>query len=228
MEKWTSLFYIQRGSISFLHNALQFLNETFSDRWLGNGCLILMPPQMPNFIPSVFCCQVSNMHTKNHNSPHAIKTFIMHTHTHTWSSRVISFKCVKVMNIITRRSWKFIVTRLVSKWVTKSHSPIYNILWCQNVVKLFLQIILCYQFYTFQHFLLQSQFQLMAHNSPQQVQGARNLQLAKLNSSVYSHWHSSWNRGMKMALIHLLVIRTSKLNIHFAIKKKVSFNPFSY
>jgi len=34
-----------------LIHALQILNETFSDRWLGNGCLILIPPQPPNFTP---------------------------------------------------------------------------------------------------------------------------------------------------------------------------------
>lgn len=82
-EKWTSHFYIGRGSISFLHHVLQFFNETFSDRWLGNGCLILMPPWLPNFIPSIFfVCQVTIVHTKNQNSPHTIKTFIMHTDTH--------------------------------------------------------------------------------------------------------------------------------------------------
>lgn len=61
----------------------------------------------------------------------------------------ISFKCVKLLNIITSRSWKFTVTTVVSKWFTKSHSPFYDIPQCQYAVKFFLQIILCYQFYTF-------------------------------------------------------------------------------
>jgi hypothetical protein len=87
-------FYIGWCSTSFHHHALQTLNETFSDRWLGNGCLILMPPWLPNFTPSFFCvCQVSIVHTKNQNSPHAIKTFITHTHTHTHEPMIISLKC---------------------------------------------------------------------------------------------------------------------------------------
>jgi hypothetical protein len=74
-------FLHMKGLHLILHHALQFLNETFSDRWLSNGCLILMPPRLPNFIPSIFCCQVSTVQTKNQNFPHAKKMFTMHTDT---------------------------------------------------------------------------------------------------------------------------------------------------
>lgn len=71
--------------------------------------------------------------------------------------------------------------------------------------------------YTFQY--LRSQVQIQG-NSLQQMQNARNLQLTKLYSSVYSHGHSSWNIGMKLAFIWFLVMSTSKLNVDFATKKK--------
>jgi hypothetical protein len=78
--------------------------------------------------------------------------------------------------------------------------------------------------YTYFKLLVSKTFQHLRSevhgNSLQQVQDARDLQLAKFYSSVYSHGYSSWNISMKSALIHLLVLRTSKLNINFATETK--------
>lgn len=94
MEGWTSLFTQDGPPSHFSQKALQCLNETFTDRWIGTGGLILWPPRLLYLTTSIFRVSgLKHTHKKLACIWEATNTFIMWTlsrcvQRHMWSSHL--------------------------------------------------------------------------------------------------------------------------------------------